>query len=862
MTESSLHLILNTIPTLAWSARPDGSTDFLSQQYLNYLGLSAKAAEDSGWTVSVHPDDRNRLASQWQTIVASGEPGEIETRLRRFDGVYRWLLLRANPLRDESGHIVKWYGTSTDVDDRKRAEDEFRSLVDSIPGLVCMMSAAGEFELANRTFLDYTGKSLFEMKNWPEIVHPDDLSLVMSRLKISMETGCFFDTEVRIRRADSTYRWFRCCGLPLRNADGRIVRWYKLLTDIEDRRNAEEALRARESDLRLIINTIPAMAWSAHPDGSAEFFNQHYLDYAGLSLEQAVGSGWTVVVHPDDRNRLAACWQSIMISSEGGQIEARLRRSDGVYRWFLFRANPLRDESGKVIKWYGTNTDIQDFKHAEEDLRSSEEKHRVIVEAASDSVISIDESGEILLANPATMRTFGYGPGELIGRPLTMLMPDYLRKVHEAAFKRYLSTGQRHLNWQGTEIIALRKNGEEFPAEVSFSEMISCGHKMFTGFIRDISEKKKAEEALRASERNLSLIIEAIPGLVWCAAPDGELNYLNQRILEYTGTSPGAWARLGWVNLLHPDDVETTVNAWSRAVATGEPFEVQCRLRRSDRVYRWVQVLGQAAHDSNGAVARWYGLLIDIDDRRNMEEAQRDNQARLSRAIQTATVGEFAASIAHEINQPLAAVVSNGQACLQWLTAQPPGMAKAREAAERIVRDGKEAGEVVRRIRALFKGTTLEKLAINLNEVIGEVLRLFRAETTRRGVEVVSDLEPELPSLAGDRVQLQHLLHNLLQNGLEAMEAINNKPKKLLIRSRRDGLVSVLVEVQDYGVGLAEPEKVFEAFYTTKQNGMGMGLAICRSIVEAHQGRLWATSGAGSGTTFSFSLPVQAGATS
>ena len=380
---------------------------------------------------------------------------------------------------------------------------------------------------------------------------------------------------------------------------------------------------------------------------------------------------------------------------------------------------------------------------------------------------------------------------------------------------------------------------------------------MFTGFIRDISERKQAEEALRASERDLSLIIETIPGLVWCAAPDGELNYLNQRILDYTGTSPDAWAQLGWTNLLHPDDAEPTAQAWSRAVATGQPLEAQCRLRRSDGVYRWFQALGQAARDNEGGVTRWYGLLIDIDDRKNMEEALRSSQARLSRAIQTATVGEFAAAIAHEINQPLAAVVANGHACLRWLAAQPPGMAKAQEAAERIVRDGKEAGEVVRRIRALFKQAAIEKIELDLNEVIGEVLRLLSGETARRRVAVETDLGQDLAPVAGDRVQLQQVVFNLLLNAIEAMDSVVDRPKKLFICSKRPSPETVLVEVRDSGVGLKDPDKIFEAFFTTKENGMGMGLAICRSIIDAHHGRLWAASGEGAGTTFSFTLPVR-----
>ena len=494
----------------------------------------------------------------------------------------------------------------------------------------------------------------------------------------------------------------------------------------------------------------------------------------------------------------------------------------------------------------------------EAQVRTGEQFHRMVVEAASDAVVSIDHGGDILHANHATTTTFGYQPSELIGQPLTILMPEYLRDLHKAGLKRYQATCRRHINWQSTELIGLRKNGEEFPIEVSFGEVNNNGHRVFTGFIRDISERKRAEDALRTSERDLSLIIETIPGLVWCAAPDGELNYLNQRLLEYTGTSAGAWARLGWKSLLHPDDAEPTVHAWSRAVATGQPLEVECRLRRSDGAYRWFRALGEAARDSGGGVTRWYGLLIDIDDRKKTEEALRDSQARLSRAMQTATVGEFAAAIAHEVNQPLAAVVTNGQACLRWLAAQPPGMAKVQEAAERIVRDGKEAAEVVRRIRALFKQAAFEKIELDLNEVIREVLHLLNGETTRRRVVVETDLNRDLAPVAGDRVQLQQLVFNLLLNGVDAMEPVVDRPRKLIICSKQLSPEMVLVEVRDSGIGLKDPDRMFEAFYTTKENGMGMGLAICRSIIDAHHGQLWAASAEGSGTTFSFSLPVQA----
>jgi signal transduction histidine kinase len=245
-----------------------------------------------------------------------------------------------------------------------------------------------------------------------------------------------------------------------------------------------------------------------------------------------------------------------------------------------------------------------------------------------------------------------------------------------------------------------------------------------------------------------------------------------------------------------------------------------------------------------------------IEAKKRIEETLRRTQTRLSRATQIATVAELAASIAHEISQPLSAVVANGQACTQWLSAEPSNIANARVAAERIVRDGKDAGEVVRRIRALFKKDALMMVDLDVNHVIDEVLRLVRTEVVRKQVTVETDLERKLPIVPGDHVQLQQVIFNLLLNGIEAMEAVNDRPRELQICSKRRDQDTIVVEIRDHGTGLADAEKAFEAFYTTKEGGMGMGLAICRSIVEAHGGHLGITPSSGPGTTFFFTLPL------
>jgi len=245
-----------------------------------------------------------------------------------------------------------------------------------------------------------------------------------------------------------------------------------------------------------------------------------------------------------------------------------------------------------------------------------------------------------------------------------------------------------------------------------------------------------------------------------------------------------------------------------------------------------------------------------IEARRRIEETLRRTRAQLSRATQIATVAELAAAIAHEISQPLSAVVANGQACTQWLSAEPPNVVNARIAAERIVRDAKDAGEVVRRIRALFKKKALTKVDLDINDVVDEVLRLIRTEVGRKRITVETDLQKRLPLVQGDRVQLQQVIFNLLLNGIEAMEDVNDRPRKLRICSKLQGEDAIVVEVRDHGVGVADGEKAFEAFYTTKDKGMGMGLAVCRSIVEAHGGRLGITPSEFPGTTFFFTLPL------
>jgi PAS domain S-box-containing protein len=369
---------------------------------------------------------------------------------------------------------------------------------------------------------------------------------------------------------------------------------------------------------------------------------------------------------------------------------------------------------------------------SEVQLTRSEARHRIVVETASDAVISMDENGLVILANPAIKSIFGYEPEELIGKPLTLLMPESMRKLHESGYKRYLKTGERRLNWGGTEVIARRANGEEFPVEVSFGEMTIGERKMFTGFIRDMTEKKRAEEALRVLE------------------------------------------------------------------------------------------------------------------------------AELTRMTRVMTMGQLTASIAHEVSQPLSGIVTNASTCLRMLNNDPPNLDGARETAQRTIRDGNRAADVITRLRTLYSKKQISIESVDLNEAAQEVLALLLSELQKDGVLLRHQFDENLPRVMGDRVQLQQVILNLLKNASDAMDMVNDRPKQLLIQTETDGDL-VRLSVQDCGVGF-DPEiahRLFESFFTTKQEGMGIGLSVSRSIVEAHHGRLWATRNNGPGSTFAFSIPCE-----
>ena len=367
-------------------------------------------------------------------------------------------------------------------------------------------------------------------------------------------------------------------------------------------------------------------------------------------------------------------------------------------------------------------------------------------------------------------------------------------------------------------------------------------------------------ENLRRSEQELRDVINAVPAHVWRASPTGEVDFMNERLQQFIGLSPGDILGWDWQTVLHPDDRARFVAEWRAALKDGRGNEGEVRLRRADGKHRWFLMRNMPLRDSVGNIVRWYGTGVEIEDRKRAEQERqrlRQLEADLAHMNRVSMMGELTASLAHEINQPITAAAASATACVRWLRRETPDIVEASAAASKIDSDVRRAADIIERVRSLYRGDTARREPVNVNEIIQDMIALLRDAANRNSISICTELDLGLPMIAADRVQLQQVLMNLMLNGIDAMKDTRGD---LTVTSTRTEDDQILIAVSDSGCGLPADwsERLFEAFFTTKPQGTGMGLCISRRIVESHGGRLWASDNAVRGATFQITLPSEA----
>ena len=543
---------VDAFPTLAWAARPDGSAEFLSRRWLDYTGLSAEEASNWGWAVALHTEDRDRLLGFWRHLLASGEAGEVEARLRRCDGEYRWFQFRIEPVRDNRGEIFKWYGANTDIEDRKRAQSLLAAkkrtlemiasgacLADILERLCDTVDAQGPKITSAVMLMDADQMHLRPAagprlpKGWVDAITPlkigpcagscgtaaslkkqvlvsdiatDPLWADYRDLALSYGLRAAWSQPLISKNQELLGTFCLYCAEP-RNASETDLRLIEGADDIaviaiegarsqEALRSAFEEIRNSEARLRKIIDTIPTLAWCSLPDGTGVFWNRRWHEYTGMTEETARGWGWQDVIHPEDLKEITDKWLGFLASGQPGEIEGRLRRFDGVYRWFLFRAEPLRDESGNIVNWYGTDTDIEDLKRAEAKLRQDEEELRRMTDAIPQTIIVVNPDGKAIYANRVALEYTGLSLDDVRADDFRarVFHPDDIQRLRE----------ERHEALSGTapfekEQRALGKDGKYRWFLIRYNPLLDENGKVIRWYATgtDIDDRKLAEDRMR-----------------------------------------------------------------------------------------------------------------------------------------------------------------------------------------------------------------------------------------------------------------------------------------------------------------------------------------------------------------------------
>lgn len=789
-TETELDRVVNSLSALIWTTQSDGRSDFLNRYWCEYTGLGPDAALDHGWQTAIHPDDLPSFLDRWSVIQQSGVAGEIDVRLRRFDGEYRWFVFHPSLMDDASGR-GRWCWLGLFADERASTDGRLRRLFDMIPLQAGFLNAAGVLEFSNRQSLKDFAMSQVELERWRTsgIIHVDDHESTYKALTRLLTTGEMFDSLLRMLYPGGTYRWTRARAVPVRDAQGNVVRYVRCQIDVDDLKRAEDLLAAEVKLLERVARGEPL---------------GQILDAISRRVEELCNDCFcsVLVVAHDKKHFELGAGPSLPVT----------------FNDFL---------DGRAIDRGG---------HDPLSIAFIEKGPIGIGDFANDS--RWEGSGW-----PEMMKSHGYVSG--------WSMP--------------IISGSGEAS--GVIAIYRREPGNPTAQEHALIDR-------FTKIAGIAIDRTRTDTALRSSEGELrQALVQLSEGQrlskTGSFTSDIALDRHRwsdeyYRIFEIDPTTPPRVQAVR--DRVHPDDVRV-FDAEIRRGLEGGDADFTVRIVTRTGGVKHLRVVARLMEHVAGRPI-FIGTVQDITERISAEAALKAREEALSQArlelthvARMATISAMTASITHEVSQPISGILTNSNTCARMLAADPPNVAGAAETVRRTIRDANRASEVIKRLRAMFAKKAPSMEMVDLNDAAREVIAMSSAELRRSGSVLLEEFAAPLPAISGDRVQLQQVILNLVLNAADAMAGIEDRPRTLRVQTQIDSS-DVKLLVQDSGVGLNPQgvEKLFEAFYTTKAHGLGIGLAISRSIIESHRGKLWATANDGPGATFGFSIPCASGA--
>jgi PAS domain S-box-containing protein len=885
--EFALRHLVEALPGLVWTALPDGRAEFLNRRWCEYTGLSLEQAVGFGWQFALHPEDVNVVLEYWRSLQESGQSGGVDVRLRRYDGQYRRFLFSAAPLAEKCGRVIKWCGTNTDIEERLKAQEsprapdsQFRSIFAGLPVLVTLTTPEGCLELANRHVLEFFGVSVDELKSGKisASFHPEDYPGVLAAWRRSQNTGEPYDFEARQRRADGVYRWTRMRGFPLRDTHDQIVNWYFLQTDIEDTKRAKMALDAEKRFLELSARGVSTSVILTEMCQHIERLVAGC--YCSILLVDPRRGRFSVAAGPSLPPGYRAVLEGRSIDSEDDPCSLAVTKKFPVIRVDVAHDGtrgspvwpPLMVKYGLRSCWsipilsgnrevlglfaiYGTDPVTPTVSDQELIDRLAQIAGICIERAQADAALKASEAHLRLVTAHLTVAqqvsAMGSFAADLVGdehswsdefyricefEPGTKITTQRLRNIlHREDVRLFDAMIERAIAGQDVdfEFRIVASGGAVKHLHVAGRQ---ANHRRALDHLTEAQRLCETGSFTADLVRTEHFWSDGFSGI--CDMEPGSREIYTETLAE----------------LVLSKDPPSCHGAMERAVAGEEPefgfVTFRGAMKQRDIAHR-------IAQDTDRPM--FVGAVQDVTESKLAKEALHSARAELAHVERVMTLGALTASIAHEVTQPLSGIIINATTCLSMLTANPPNLDGARATVQRALCDGNRASEVITRLRAMFARKHVTNESFDLNEAAREVLALSSSELQVCRTILRTDFDADLPPVSADRVQIQQVILNLILNAADAMRTVDDHPRNLLIVTALEDANWVRLSVRDSGAGINPQhiDKLFDAFFTTKPHGMGVGLSISRSIIESHMGRLWATANDGPGATFSLSIPCR-----
>jgi PAS domain S-box-containing protein len=909
--ERNLTQTLETIPTLIQVSRSDGTLLWVNQAVLDYYGVTLQDMQKEDFRSRFyHPDDVQRLREQRQEALKRPLQFEYEQRALGKDGKYRWFLVRYRPLLDDQGEIDRWYATAFDIEDRRRAEAQLAGekrlleMVASGHSLTGVLSELCKFVETTTAdckcgiyFID-SRSGTFQFGLTPSL--PTTFNDQVKGLTVTANAGpcgvaALSKSQVIVTDVESDPRFQSATIRPLLLAHGLRSHWstpiysrngqvlatfaifqtspsnptqlqLDLISQVThiasiaiERALSEEALKSSEQQFKTIFDEAGAGIALVDLTSEAPIRNNRALQKMLGCTEEELSRFETFdrLTHETDREKDAATFREL---KDGKRDSLRLEKhfvlEDGRSIWANVIFNLLRDDEGRPHYIIAIHEDITERKQTLETMQAKQDLLDLAQKSAGAMAFDWYIQQEINSWSPEQEALFGLAPGTFDGTYKTWksmmykldwpIVVDAIRHAHETGKVMV----EYRVVWPDGSLHWLSTNGRMF-----FDD---AGEPLrMVGFTSDVTKRKNVEEELRRSAAFLAQAqqVSRTGSFSWRVASD-EITWSEQlyRIYEL---EPGTTITLEVIRTrVHPEDLTLYEKMVEQARNGSDDFEWQYRLLMPDQSIKYMHAVARATRDQNGEL-EYIAAVRDVTTRRLADEALDKARSELAHVARVMSLGALTASIAHEVNQPLSGIITNASTCVKMLDADPPNIDGARETAKRTIRDGRRAADVITRLRALFSKKEAVIELVDLNEATREVIALSLSELERNNVITRTELADELPLITGDRVQLQQVIINLLRNGSDAMSSVDGHPRELLFKTELDENDCVRLSVRDAGTGLDQQtlDQLFRSFYTTKADGMGIGLSVSRSIIENHRGRIWVTPNDGPGVTFSFSIP-------